>query len=111
INSALDKWKLTEKYEYIMPLDADTEITKDFFSAVLNRFEEDKSKKIACVIGRVESRFANWLTIFRVWEYEIGQTIHKQAQSILGGIVVGPGCATVYRSKVLKRIKFPTKSL
>lgn len=107
INSALEKFKLTKKYKYIMPIDADTLITKNFTKEILKIFENDKKGKIAAVTGRVVGSDKNAITAFRLWEYEVAQTIYKKAQSMVGAIVVCPGCSTVYRSKVLKRQQFP----
>lgn len=111
INTALDTWHLPEKYAYIMPLDADTTLTPNFFKAIHAFFKQDVHQDYVCLNGRVVARQKNWLTAYRIWEYEIAQTIHKTAQSIIGGIVISPGCATVYRSAVFKKVQFPTHSL
>ncbi|OGV96622.1 hypothetical protein A2W24_01520 [Microgenomates group bacterium RBG_16_45_19] len=111
INTAIKRWRLLQKYPYIMPLDADTTISPNFFPAILAFFDQDIHQNFACANGRVVAYQKNWITAYRMWEYEIGQTIHKAAQSILGGIVVSPGCATVYRSSVFRQFKFPTHSL
>lgn len=107
INSAVKSFKLPKKYEYIMPIDADTLITKNFTKEILKIFEKDKSKQIAAVSGRVVGDDNNAITSFRLWEYEVAQSIYKNAQSIVGAIVVCPGCSTVYRSKILQKNSFP----
>jgi poly-beta-1,6-N-acetyl-D-glucosamine synthase len=111
INTAIRKWRLADRYDFIMPLDADTYVTQQYFSVILSCFQKDLNHSVACVSGRVITQTVNWLTAYRQWEYEIGQTIHKTAQSYLGGIIVCPGCATVYRSSIFKKLAFPTHSL
>lgn len=111
INTALKKWRLTQRYAYIMTLDADTYVDPNFFTVIKQRFQQDRNHKIAAISGQVTTKPTNWLTAYRQWEYEIGQTIHKSAQSSIGGIIICPGCATVYRSQVFNHLTFPTHSL
>lgn len=106
INSGISKFELTKRYEFIMPIDADTILADDFFKNIFNVFAKDKKKKIAAVVGKVTGRNKKWITTYRLWEYEINQSVHKAAQSMLGAITVCPGPSTVYRSKVFKRIKY-----
>lgn len=110
LNSTIAKFKLTKRYKYIMPIDADTVIAKDFFKHIFPIFEKDKKNKIACVIGKISGRNKKWITTYRLWEYEVNQAIHKQAQSLIGGITVCPGPSTVYRSRVFDKIKYSTKT-
>ena len=107
INKAIAEFSLPKKYQYIMPLDADTQIAKDFFANVERVFAKDKRKTIACVCGKVVGRNHNWITMYRVWEYEVTQAIHKNAQSKIGAISVCPGCATVFRSEIFKKTSVP----
>lgn len=111
INSALQKWSLPKKYSLIMTLDADTRLTANFIPSMKAYFKRDLASIYICANGRVTTPLTNWLTAYRVWEYEIGQSIHKQAQAILGGIIVCPGCATVYRSALFKTVSFPTQAM
>lgn len=111
LNAAIAKWRLTQSYDLIMPLDADTIVTPTFFPAIIQRFTKDTHHHLACVSGQVRTRPDNWLTGYRAWEYEIGQSIHKTAQSYIKGIIVCPGCATVYRASVFRTLKFSTHSL
>ena len=111
LNRAIEKFNLTEKYDYIMPVDSDTIVSENFFEKSLNIFDNDKKEKIACVVGKVVGRKTNWITTYRSYEYEINQTIHKAAQSLINGITVCPGPSTVYRSKVYKRLKYPQDTL
>ena len=111
MNKAITEFNLTSRYSYIMPLDADTHITSDFLSKMIPVLEGDTKKEIACVVGKVVGRKNGWVTQYRIWEYEVSQTIHKEAQGIEGAILVCPGCATIFRSSVFEKIKIPTGTL
>ena len=111
INRGIEIFDLTNKYKYIMPVDADTLIPENLAEVVTPIFESDNNKKIAAVICKVRGRTTNVLTTFRMWEYEISQIIHKSAQEITNSIIVCPGCSTVYRSEVFNKIKFPSRTL
>ncbi|MCL4384246.1 glycosyltransferase family 2 protein [Patescibacteria group bacterium] len=111
MNAAIEQFKLTERYEYLLPMDADTKITKDFVNNLMAIFEKDTNKKVACAVGKVIGKSHSWVTTFRLWEYEIAQTIHKAAQSVENAIIVCPGCATIYRSEIFKTLPIPTGTL
>ncbi len=106
LNTGISKFKLTKRYKYIMPVDADTVVARNFFERVFPIFEEDRKEKIAAVVGKVLGRNKKWITTYRLWEYEINQAVHKAAQSMLGAITVCPGPSTVYRSRVFDKLKY-----
>jgi len=110
-NFTIGCFDLTNRYEFLMPVDADTIITEDFIKNALPILEKDIQKKIACVVGKVTGTGHNWITAFRIWEYEIAQTIHKTAQSIEDSIMICPGCATIFRSGIFKHITIPSGTL
>lgn len=107
INYALTKFKLATRYSYIMPIDADTKLTKDFKEKVFKIFKNDKKHEVACVVGKVVGESGTWITRYRQWEYEVAQSIYKNAQDKIGTIIVNPGCSTVYRSELLKKLPIP----
>jgi len=104
LNTAITEFDLVENYDFIMPVDSDSVISDNFFKDSLPLFEKDK--KLACVVGRVVGRDINWITLYRAFEYEINQAIHKLAQSRINGITVCPGPSTIYRSRVFKRCRY-----
>ncbi len=108
MNLAIKHFKLAKNYEYLMPMDADTKITKSFLDNSLPLF---KGKKIACVVGKVIGKTYNAITTYRLWEYEVAQTIHKSAQNIENAIIVCPGCSTIYRADIFDKIEIPTGTL
>jgi len=111
INSAIKHFSLSQKYKYIMPMDADTVVTADFLNNTLPILEKDVKEKLACVVGRVEGKSHNWITSYRIWEYEVAQTIHKSAQNETNSVIVCPGCATIYRTKVFDTVQIPKGTL
>ena len=108
IGTGIKKFNLTERYDYIMIHDADTRMQSGFIEYILEVFNQDENKQIACVMGQVITDDHNWVTSYRVWEYAIGQLIHKQAQSLINAITVSPGCSSVYRSEVFIKTEMPT---
>jgi poly-beta-1,6-N-acetyl-D-glucosamine synthase len=111
MNRCIEYFELSTRYEYIMPMDADTVVTPEFVNSALPYLENDKEKKNACVVGKVIGKSHSWITLYRLWEYEIAQTIHKSAQSVENAILVCPGCATIYRAEIFQTVKIPTGTL
>jgi len=111
INTAIAYFSLIEKYEYIMPVDADTLVAPNFLDHTSKVFDKDIKEKVACVIGKVVGKDVNGVTAYRLWEYEIAQSIHKSAQSVVGAIIVCPGPSTVFRSRVFEKISLPTDTI
>lgn len=104
LNRAIAHYRLTKKYRYIMPIDADSTINKDFLEFVLKSFAINK--KAVAVVGKVVGYPHNWVSAYRCWEYEIGQEIHKRAQSYANMVSVCPGPSTVYKSEIFNKIKY-----
>lgn len=111
LNLAIDYFNLGRKYNYILPLDADTIISRRFLEEASSLFASDRQGKIVAIVGRVCGRDVNWVTLYRIWEYEITHLIHKSAQDILGVITVCSGCATIYRSRIMTTVGFPAGTL
>lgn len=111
INLLIKEYNVVHEYKYIMPMDADTVVSGNFLHKSLPLLEEDNNELIACVVGKVTGRGHNWITLYRLWEYEIAQSIHKQAQSHENAVTICPGCSTVYRSRVFEFTEIPTGTL
>ena len=95
--------QLTERYDYICLMDADTEVSADYFSAVLESFA---NANVAAVCGRAKSTPHNWLTAYRCLAYWISHAIYKDGQSNMGVITVTPGCASSFRADVFKQLEW-----
>ena len=108
LNTLIEKYDLIKRYQYIMPVDADTRITQSFVAETTQVLDRDKDHKKICAVGKVVGKDVSWVTSYRIWEYEIGQLVYKQAQSYINTIMVCPGCATVYRASIFEKVQFPT---
>lgn len=119
ITSGIEKFDLIKNYSYIMPVDADTILSPSLPRIVEKAFKEgnrklphrSNSKMVVAVVCKVVGRDTSLTTSYRMWEYEISQAIYKSAQSVINSITVNPGCSTVYRSDLFKKIKFPSRTM
>lgn len=111
MNMCIEHFALSSRYEYVLPMDADTKVTSKFLDATLPVLDNDTKKEVCAVVGKVIGRNRSWVTTFRLWEYEVAQTIHKAAQSRENAIIVCPGCATVYRASIFNHVAIPLGTL
>ena len=111
LNFGIDHFKLTKNYKFLFFVDADTQPDANFLNKTMPHFDNEARKKIICVVGQVKSFGSNWISKYRQWEYFISHFIHKRAQENLHCILVTPGCATVYRSKIFNKLRFPTGTM
>ncbi len=111
LNIAIEHFALTEKYNYILFMDADTLPQPDFLDYAMPIFAADKQCAVTCVVGRVEGYGLNWIEKYRQWEYQVSHFIYKEAQSFTKTVLVAPGCATVYRSSIFKELRIPKGTL
>jgi poly-beta-1,6-N-acetyl-D-glucosamine synthase len=86
---------LTNRYDVICLMDADTEVSGNYFEAVQRGMED---QGVAVVCGRPKSVPHNWLTAYRSFQYWMAHAIYKGGQSKMGVITVAPGCASAYRA-------------
>ena len=99
LERAIDICRLTERFEFIALLDADSHVDPMYFDAVLRAFRSDANAVLVC--GTPRSERASWITAFRGMEYAVGGWIYKEGQAAMGVIAVAPGCASTYRSAVV----------
>lgn len=111
LNFGIHRFRLSYRYRLVMPLDADTRLEPDFITHLLPHFRGRANRSVIAVVGQIRGQITNGYTAYRLWEYAIGQAIHKAAQSKLGAILVCPGCATVYRSELFDRVTIPSDTL
>jgi len=76
--------------------DADTVLDRNFVEEIKKSFDD---RGISAVCGFVESKKNNWITSVREINYLITQTIYKEAQDIVGALVVIAGCSAGFRTK------------
>ncbi|MCS7123396.1 MAG: glycosyltransferase, partial [Candidatus Aenigmarchaeota archaeon] len=99
------------KGEFILILDSDTTIEKDFFEKTLSYFED---KKVAAVTPMVKSRKEKKLSILETFqniEFCFQSVIKLGFSTLKRGCLSIYGVATIYRANVLKSIKFNENSI
>lgn len=85
--------------DIMITADADTLFDYYFIEEIEKSFVDDD---VAAVCGLVTSLKHNWLTACRQIDYSIGQNLHKLAQSYIGHIMVIPGCAAGFSTKIFR---------
>ena len=109
IADALSQYRLAERYEYFAILDADSHVAPAYFNEILVRFMEHPDTVLVC--GAPQSERHNWLTAYRAFEYAVTLRLYRQGQHRMGVITVAPGCASVYRTRVLGQLQWDSQTL
>ncbi len=99
---------LVRRYDYICLMDADTQVSTDYFQSVRKSFFELDA---AVVCGRAKSTPHNWLTAYRCLAYWISHAVYKDGQSNMGVITVTPGCAAAFCSHVFAQLEWSNDTI
>lgn len=99
--------KIFDTFKYVLLSDADSQLSKDFAKQL--RFA--LKTKPACIVGTVKSDRRGIISAYRTYEYGFSHLIFKNAQNVINTIAVAPGCASIYRSDVLKKLNFENETL
>ena len=92
---------LLEHYDIIALMDADTEVCKEYYTAVKESFNDPS---VVAVCGRPQSVPYNWLTAYRCYSYYMTHSVYRSGQTALGVITVAPGCSTSFRTDTFKQL-------
>ena len=103
----IEKYQLTERYDYLMFYDADSRLLPGFAQAVAAQL----ALRPACIVGTVTSDRHGIVSAYRTYEYGLTHRLFKRAQNEMGTITVAPGCASLYRSDVVKQLEFSTRTI
>lgn len=109
IRELLTHFDLASRYEYLAILDADSHVAPEYFHEILVRFLQDDQAVLVC--GAPRSERYNWLTAYRAYEYAVTLRLYRQGQHAMGVITVAPGCASVYRTRVLSQLDWDSQTL
>jgi cellulose synthase/poly-beta-1,6-N-acetylglucosamine synthase-like glycosyltransferase len=101
-------FELVRRYDYICLMDADTQVSEDYFRAVRSSFSEPD---VAVVCGRAKSAPHNWLTAYRCLAYWISHSVYKDGQSNMGVITVTPGCAATFRADAFAQLEWNSDTI
>jgi poly-beta-1,6-N-acetyl-D-glucosamine synthase len=99
---------LVRRYDYICLMDADTQVSENYFQAVRSTFAQPG---VAVVCGRVKSTPHNWLTAYRCLAYWISHAVYKDGQSNMGVITVTPGCAAAFRAAAFAQLDWSSDTI
>lgn len=106
----LAHFNIYDRFEYVTFLDGDTILEPNFRAVMLAQAIEHP--KIGLFVGRVTSSPERHIfSALRAVEYTFGQDITKAGQSNFGLIFVSPGCASMYRSDVLRKLSIDADTL
>ncbi len=109
IKRAAFSQRLTERFDLIALLDADTIVHRDYFSRIHSHAIAHRD--VALFVGQVKSRRHNWLTSSRALDYTYMHDVYKTAQSKYSMITVAPGCASVYRAHAFRQLDISNDTL
>lgn len=108
--AALRYFLLTDRYDWIIFLDGDTKVDKNFYKAVKEAIDNDPTPGL--YVGQVKSvKNSHIYSAARANDYAYSHDIIKQGQSNFNVVFVAPGCTSVYRADVLKQLHIDHKTL
>ena len=116
--AAIRHFRLAERFEVVMLLDADTQLSPDYFVTGLPQFEDPA---VVAVAGRAATLadpqptdpMGRMLIAYRERTYVATQYLQKygQAASPLNSVAIVPGFASMYRSRILDRVDIDASGL
>lgn len=86
-----------DDYEYILMVDADTEVAPPSVGVLTRRFLENDKIIGMCGETRVKNECTSWVTSVQVFEYFISFNLTKAFESLFGMVTCLPGCFSMYR--------------
>ncbi|EGF83568.1 hypothetical protein BATDEDRAFT_8502, partial [Batrachochytrium dendrobatidis JAM81] len=92
-------------YEYILMVDADTEVFPDSLNKLVSTMMHDSKIMGLCGETLLSNEKDSWITMIQVYEYFISHHLSKAFESLFGSVTCLPGCFSMYR------IRSPTKSV
>lgn len=104
----VDYYQLNQRFAFIALMDADTLVDEEYFVEMRKAFQ-DSEVVVAC--GRPKSRPCNWITAYRAYGYAFTHFVYRKAQSKMRVINVAPGCATVYRASIWRKLSWSKDTL
>jgi len=109
LRTLIRDFALCDRYEWITFLDADTEVDVNFLTAVKEAIKKDPS--VALYVGQIRAKQGGYLTALRAVEYAISQDLFKSGMSRQGVIFVAPGCTSIYKSSMMRQLRFEGDTL
>lgn len=99
-NHILNNLNLTiDRYEYILSVDADTEVDKNSMYQMVCRMKNDPKIYALCGETLVSNKLDSWVTAIQVYEYYFNHNLNKAFESLFNSVTCLPGCFTMFRIK------------
>jgi biofilm PGA synthesis N-glycosyltransferase PgaC len=98
----IEHFGIVERFSYVSLLDADSYVDSEYFAAVSLAFDEDPAAVLVC--GGPRGMAYNHITAFRTLEYYTSLLTYRKGQDRLGVITVAPGCASTYRTSIIRSL-------
>lgn len=86
-------------YEYVMMVDADTEVAPDSLARMVEVCLDGRSVVGVCGESRLSNEKASWVTMIQVYEYFVSHNLSKAFESLFGNVTCLPGCFCLIRLK------------
>ncbi|CAI2162513.1 1810_t:CDS:2 [Funneliformis geosporum] len=84
-------------YEYVLMVDADTEVMPDSLNRLVSAFMHDTKVMGLCGETTLANEKDSWVTMIQVYEYYISHHLAKAFESLFGSVTCLPGCFCMYR--------------
>lgn len=84
-------------YEYILMVDADTEVMPDSLNRLVSCMLHDQQIMGICGETKLQEEDLTWATMIQVYEYFISHHMAKAFESLFGSVTCLPGCFSMYR--------------
>jgi chitin synthase len=89
-------------YEYILMVDADTEVLPDSLNRLIAVMTRDASVMGLCGETTIVNENQSITTMMQVYEYYISHHLAKSFESLFGSVTCLPGCFSMYRIKSVR---------
>lgn len=84
-------------YEFILQVDADTEVSADSGTRMVAAFLADTGIIALCGETGISNAKHSFITMIQVYEYYISHNLAKAFESLFGSVTCLPGCFSMYR--------------
>ncbi|KAJ2488868.1 hypothetical protein IWW37_004454 [Coemansia sp. RSA 2050] len=88
-------------YEYLLQVDADTEVMPDSLSRLVAACTGDRRIAGICGETMLGNESKSWTTMMQVYEYFISHHMAKAFESLFGSVTCLPGCFCMYRLRTV----------
>ena len=109
-NYGLAHFKLHERYDWVVFIDADSKVESQFLNVMFEAAE--KHPEATLLIGQVKSaKNSHIYSALRSYEYTFSHEIIKGGQNNFNVITVSPGCASMYKLSELMKMHIDAGTL